>query len=379
MLSTLKALIFALILNFESKRELLLSTIISQLLNDTAMKNLIEKIRQNRFFLLFILLFAYAHSVQIRIWIRGELSWYVFTPEAAVTQFLATLMLIVIITFFLKKRKSSEIFSTKEILKIFATSLVVYLLFMKIIGFFVALMFDTIENNFNSETFILSTFSDLTDGLIYGSFYLAYYYYRKNKSQQEQLATYNQALSISKINQLKAQLNPHFLFNNLNVLDQLIEEDKDTASNFLNEFAEIYRYVLQVSDKHLIPISEELVFAEKYFNLMKHKYGNAYLLELDISNTGGNIVPLTLQLLLENAVLHNLGTERNPIYINISLHKNLIVSNNIVPKRQAKISAAGALNNLKEQYALLSNQQIELQKTAEHFSITIPLIPIQPI
>ena len=338
---------------------------------------MLEKIKQNRYFLLFVLLFAYAQSIQSRIRVRGELNWYIFTPEAAAGQLLSTLFLIAIISFFLKKAKRSEIFNSKEALKVFLSSLIAYLFLMKAIGFFIALIFGNIERNFNKETFILTTFSDLMDGFIYGSFFLAYYYFSKNKNHLEQLSTYNQALSLNKINQLKAQLNPHFLFNNLNVLDQLIEEDKSTASNFLNEFAEIYRYVLQVSDKHLIPISEELAFAEKYFNLIKHKYGTAYLLETNISNTVGNIAPLTLQLLLENAILHNLGTVENPICIKISLNKSLIVSNNIIPKRHAKVSSAGALNNLKEQYALLSNQQISIQKTDEKFTITIPLIPVQ--
>ena len=350
-----------------------------QQFNSIVMENIREKIKQNRFFLLFVMLFAYAQSVQGRIWVGGEINWYTFTPDAAAAKLISTLILIAIISFFLKRRKPSELFRANEALKIFATSLVTYLLVMKAIGFFVALLFNNIERNFNSETFFLSTFLDLMDGFIYGSFFLAYHYYRKNKSHQEQLATYNQALSLNKINQLKAQLNPHFLFNNLNVLDQLIEEDKHIASHFLNEFAEIYRYVLEVSDKHLVAINEELVFAEKYFSLMKHKYGNAYLLEVDVLNTKGNIVPLTLQLLIENALQHNLGTIEKPIHIKISLNQNLTVSNNIIPKRRAKLSEASALNNLKQQYALLSNEQIDIKKTDSSFSITIPIIPIKQL
>ena len=341
------------------------------------MKNVTEKLKHNRFFLLFVLLFAYAESIQGRIWVRGEISWYTFTPESAAFKLLSFIILIVIISFFLKKSNQSDKFSAKGAFKIFASSLIVYLFFMKGTGFLIALVFGNIERNFNSQTLVLSTFSDLMDGFIYGSFFLAYHYYNKNKIHSEELATYNQALALSKINQLKAQLNPHFLFNNLNVLDQLIEEDKHTASNFLNEFAEIYRYVLQVSDKHVIPISDELSFAKKYFSMMKHKYGTAYLLETDITNTVGNIVPLTLQLLLENAVQHNLGTGEKPIIIKITLNESLTVSNNIMPKHRVKLTEARALNNLKEQYALLSNRQIEIEKTDKNFSIKIPLIPIQ--
>lgn len=340
------------------------------------MEKVIRQLKRNRFFALFVFLFAYAQSIQTRLWGTEELNWFIFTPDAALAKLVSATILVIIISYFLKAKKQSETFSSAEALKIFAKSLVVFLLWMKVMGFVIALMFDTVDRNFNKETFMYTAFSDLMDGFIYGSFFLVYYYYRKNKSHEQQLVNYNHALSISRINQLKAQLNPHFLFNNLNVLDQLIEEDKHIASNFLNEFAEIYRFVLQVSDKHLISIQEELAFATKYFSLLKHKYGNAYVLETHISNVEGNIVPLTLQLLLENVLKHNVGTESKPVYITIHLAESLLVSNNIVPKRHAEISTGKALINLQEQYALLTSRQIEIIKTTEKFCVSIPLIPI---
>lgn len=341
------------------------------------MDNILKKIKHNGFFLLFVFLFAYAQSVQIRIWVRGELNWYTFTPEAAIAKLIAACILFFVIDFFIRKWQKSTIFSTKETLKIFSISLLVYLFLMGSIGFLIALIFDTIERNFNHKSLIISIFSNFMDGFIYGSFFLAYRYYKKDKSHQQQITIYNQTLSESNINQLKAQLNPHFLFNNLNILDQLIEEDKDKASDFLNQFSEIYRYVLQFSDKKLIPLSDEFDFAIKYFNLIRHKYGNAYLLEIEGSNTTGSIVPLTLQLLLENAVQHNLGTEKNPIRIKMSLKQNLSISNNVIPKRHSKSTSGRALNNLKEQYTILSNQQIEIQKSDDQFTVIIPVISIE--
>ncbi|MDX6191686.1 sensor histidine kinase [Flavobacterium sp. Fl-318] len=245
---------------------------------------------------------------------------------------------------------------------------------MKTIGLLLALVFDTFERNFNQKTLLLSTFSELMDAIIYGSFFLTYYYYQKNKTNQKQLIVYNQALAETKIDRLKAQLNPHFLFNNLNVLDQLIEEDQLQASDFLNEFAEIYRYVLQVSDKKIIALEEEYAFAKKYFNLMQYKYGTAYQLQTETLDLSGSIVPLTLQLLVENAIQHNLGTETNPIRIKINRDTKLTVSNTIVPKRNSKTLSGRALQNLKEQYYLLTKDQIEIEKTATTFSVSIPLI-----
>jgi sensor histidine kinase YesM len=326
------------------------------------------------------MLFAYVQSIHIRISAMGEIDAYTFTPEAVLFSSFQAGVLFVIIRFFIKKWQKSDVFSTREMVKIFGTSLMVYLLSMKLSGLLLSFAFDTIERNFNRETFFFTLFSDFLNGFIYGSFFLAYYYYNKSKNHQQQLASFHQALSESKIHQLKAQLNPHFLFNNLNVLDQLIEEDKHKASDFLNEFAEIYRYVLQTSDKKLISLNEELHFAEQYFRLIQHKYGNAYQLSIERkNNNNGYIVPLTLQLLIENAVQHNLGTEENPIFITINVGENIRTSNNINLKRNVKPTNGRALSNLEEQYKLLAKKSIDIAQSNTIFSVIIPIIPASEI
>ncbi|MEJ5103715.1 sensor histidine kinase [Chryseobacterium sp. MYb328] len=339
------------------------------------MKTILKQISQNRYFLLFILLFAYIQSIHVRVTVRRTLNRYIFTPEAAVATFISACILFFVIDIFIKKWQRSSKFRGREIFKIFTSSLLVYLLVMNMIGFMISLTFGTIEKNFNRETFIFTSFSDLIDGFVYGSFFLAYRYYKKNVVYQKQLLLYEQALSDSKINQLKTQLNPHFLFNNLNVLDQLIEEDRQKASDFLNEFAEIYRYVLDVSDKKLISVQEELAFAEKYFSLIRSKYGNAYMLQTDYENITGNTVPLSLQLLLENAVQHNLGSSSHPVLITVHVGKNITVTNNRIPKRSIKKISGRALNNLIEQYSVFTDQPLEIVKTETEFTIIIPIIP----
>ncbi len=320
------------------------------------------------------MLFAYVQSIHIRISAREEINAYTFTPEAVLFSLFQVGVLFVIILTVIKKWQKSDVFSTKEMLKIFGSSLIIYLLTMKLSGLFISFIFDTIERNFNRATFFFTLFSDFLNGFIYGSFFLAYYYYNKSKNHQLQLASYHQALAESKIYHLKSQLNPHFLFNNLNVLDQLIEEDKHKASDFLNEFSEIYRYVLQASDKNLISLHEELAFAAQYFNLIRHKYGTAYQMNIESKNTHGYIVPLTLQLLIENAVQHNLGTEGNPIFITINIDENIRTSNNIHLKKNVKSTYGRALSNVQEQYKLLAKTPIEIQQSNNAFSVIIPII-----
>lgn len=217
----------------------------------------------------------------------------------------------------------------------------------------------------------------VTEALIYGSFYLSYFYYRQSRSNQEKISEYNQVIAENKITQLKNQINPHFLFNNLNILDQLIEEDKAKASDFLNNFSELYRFVLQASDRNIIPIAEEIDFIKKYFSLIKQKFGKVYQLELNIRNTNGYIVPLSLQLLVENAIKHNIGSEVNPIRIVIIIESDIVVKNNINLKPKNSLTSGKGLNNLKIQYNLLSNQTIEINQNEEEFSVKIPIIQAQ--
>lgn len=337
------------------------------------MKKTFIKIRENQHFFLFILLFTYLQSIYSRILIRGDLSIYIFTPEAAIAKLIEVGILFFLLYFFIKYWQESAVFTTKEMIKIFSSSLIVYLLIIQSITLLISFTFGNIERNFNWNTIGLSSLTYLLDGFIYGSFILAYYYYLKNKKHQEQLTTYNHALSESRINQLKTQLNPHFLFNNLNVLDQLIEEDKHKASEFLNEFADIYRYVLQATDKKLVPIDEELAFAKQYFNLIQHKYGEAYQLKIESLGTG-YIVPLTLQLLIENAIQHNFGSTDNPICIKIEATDTICISNNFIPKRSSKSRSGRALQNINEQYMLLTRDPIVIQKSDNEFSVIIPII-----
>lgn len=329
---------------------------------------------RNRHFLVFIFLFAYVQSIYMRITIWQEINAYTFTPEAAISTVFKAAILFAITIYFIRKWQKSDVFSSREMLKIFGCSLMAFLVVMKILGFIVAFLFDTIDRNFNKETFSISMFSDFLDGFVYGSFFLAYYYYNKSKNHQVQLAAYDRALSESRIYQLRSQLNPHFLFNNLNVLDQLIEEDKHQASEFLNEFAEVYRYVLQASEKKLISLEEELAFAQQYFGIVKQKYGNAYQLIVESKSTTGYIVPMTLQLLIENAVQHNLGTEENPVFITIRVTDNIQVVNNMNLKRNVKSTFGRALNNVTEQYKLLTERPVEIRQTDNNFLVIIPII-----
>lgn len=180
----------------------------------------------------------------------------------------------------------------------------------------------------------------------------------------------------SQLSKLKAQLDPHFLFNNLNVLDQLIEEDREKASRFLHDFSEIYRYVLKSSDRKQVPLVEELDFAARYFRLMQQKYGEAYLLQVSgVPVENAFLPPLSLQLLIENAIEHNLGTESVPVSIELMVDNHTItVKNTLRPKKSPKLHGGRALENLKAQYQLFGTDLPVIKKSEDNFEIQLPLI-----
>ncbi|WP_126973527.1 sensor histidine kinase [Gynurincola endophyticus] len=340
------------------------------------MNKLFNKIWLNRYFLGFVLLFSYVQSLQYRLLSRRIIDIYVFTPEAALFTFVDVCVLFLIIRrrigFYEKRQQKLNFFN---ILKVYVSAMIVYLAFINLLSFLISWVFGTIDRNYSLRQVLFNNFDHLLDTCIYGSFFIAYYLWKKNKADTKKINEFNAALSESKITQLKAQLNPHFLFNNLNVLDQLIEEDKKVASAFLNDFSELYRYVLETSEKALVNLSDELIFAKSYFRMIQHKYGNAYRLEISEGAFENYLIPpLSLQLLLENVVDHNLGKENNPVLIQIDINERIMVSNTLLPKPVQKKYGGRSLKNLEKQYKLLSNESVQIEEQQKKFIVTLPLI-----
>src|SRR5690606_1081073 len=149
-------------------------------------------------------------------------------------------------------------------------------------------------------------------------FHLAYFY---NKRQQNKIKEqkFIAGTASAKFDALKNQLDPHFLFNSLNVLTSLIEENPENAQKFTTSLSKVYRYVLEQKDKELVLVDEELEFAKTYMSLLKMRFEDSIIFEMPekASNPESKVVPLSLQLLLENAVKHNMVTTSKPLRIKI--------------------------------------------------------------
>ena len=176
---------------------------------------------------------------------------------------------------------------------------------------------------------------------------------------------------------LKNQLDPHFLFNSLNVLDSLIEENPVQAQRFTNSMSKIYRYVLEQKDKELVSVEEEIDFAKTYCELLKTRFEDAITFDFNISEEDkkGFVVPLSLQLLLENSIKHNFATSSKPLNIKIFTEKgNLIIENNLQTRELPNTSTGVGLANIVSRYNLLTERNVFVEKSETFFRVKLPIL-----
>lgn len=187
----------------------------------------------------------------------------------------------------------------------------------------------------------------------------------------------------AELQSLKEMVNPHFLFNTLNSLSSLISENPRQAEVFLDELTRVYRYLLRNNETDLVTLTNELQFIRSYFHLLKTRYGEGvhFITDINLPSDEYMLPPLTLQLLVENAVKHNRLMKDQPLTIHVFTTQNheLVVSNNIQKKDTMVESTRVGLQNINAKYRLLQKPGILVDSTADTFSVTVPLIPISPL
>ncbi|MEC3874106.1 2TM domain-containing protein [Chryseobacterium salviniae] len=176
---------------------------------------------------------------------------------------------------------------------------------------------------------------------------------------------------------LKNQLDPHFLFNSLNVLSSLIDENPRQAQKFTASMSKIYRYVLEQKDKELVTVEEELEFAKTYSELLKTRFEDSVDFVFDIKKEDYKrfVVPLSLQLLLENCIKHNFATSSKPLIIKIySENDTLCIENNLQVREQIKESSGIGLANIVQRYSLLTKRNVFIEKSEDYFKVKLPVL-----
>jgi hypothetical protein len=227
--------------------------------------------------------------------------------------------------------------------------------------------------SFKLRDLFLSSFISLTVCTI---FYIVYYYRFKQESKVKEQKIIAGAAS-AQFNALKNQLDPHFLFNSLNVLTSLIEENPEAATRFTTALSKVYRYVLEQKNKELVTVEEELKFAKLYMSLIKMRFEDSIVFNLPerVQNPQALVVPLSLQLLLENAVKHNQVTPNKKLFITIKEQDgNLIIENNLQPKNVVSKSTGVGLQNIRQRYRLLTKRPVSIGKEGQFFRVGIPML-----
>jgi two-component system, LytTR family, sensor kinase len=197
--------------------------------------------------------------------------------------------------------------------------------------------------------------------------------YRKSLAEVEKFRKEN---AENQFEMLKLQLNPHFLFNSLNTLSSLVHEDTSKASDFIRRLSDVYRYVLDNRSKELVTLSEELDFIKAFTFLLSLRFQGmiSFNFDIDKNTLEQRIAPMTLQLLVENAVKHNIASQKQPLAVAISAKDNgLVVENNLQPKGEQNGTGVG-LKNISSRYAFLTDRKVEIIKESNIFRVIIPLL-----
>jgi len=206
--------------------------------------------------------------------------------------------------------------------------------------------------------------------------FLAFGFFQSWKNSLLQAENLKAEMLRYKYESLQNQINPHFLFNSFNVLTDLVYEDQKKAVNFISQMSQLFRYVLDSKDKELVPVAEELEFISSFAYLLQTRFEDKLTIEVDVDSESDEVmVPMSLQLLIENCVKHNEISASKPLTVQIFREDTMIcVANNLQPKGIEERSTGTGLNNLSQQYRYFTDRQIMISETPKDYVVKVPVI-----
>lgn len=229
---------------------------------------------------------------------------------------------------------------------------------------------------FNWILLAVTSLEGLLKGIMVMSFLFSLHFFKRWRLENEE----NERLKRNELElqnrALKSQLNPHFLFNNLNTLSGLIRQDQAIANEFLKEMSDMYRYILKTTDKEVVPLKDEVQFAESYSRLLKKRFGKNFNYSIEVTDYDYVLPPISLHLLLENIVKHNRIDEECPMHFTIKQKDDALVVENTISRKNNVDSTQKGLQLLTEQYTFLTNKTIEIHENNNLFSVKLPLLKI---
>ncbi len=230
---------------------------------------------------------------------------------------------------------------------------------------------------FSSDVFINSNAAAIFCTIMIIAIYESIYFMHELKTSVEEKETLKRESLKAQLHALRTQVNPHFLFNNLNTLIAIIPDTPDRAIEFVQQMSKVYRHILEVQDEKSIPLHDELEVLKAYGFLLKTRFGDNLDIDIDVPDDKmqQKIVPLSLQLLMENAIKHNIVSSAKPLLIKVFAENgHLVISNNLQMKNQRIESTGIGLDNIRNRYKLLGDEEVIVAESGESFTVSIPLI-----
>ncbi|KQT22224.1 histidine kinase [Chryseobacterium sp. Leaf404] len=323
--------------------------------------------------------------------------FFAFTEEKTLENFLLTVLISFMYSFFLgagnglindylnKKFPWSEATTKRAIISIvvilIANTILVY--FCNYMNFVVFQKAATTQQYFSGRYNFINWFT-INVALLISAFLHAKGFMDELKKTSRKEVVEQKLIAKSanaQFESLKNQLDPHFLFNSLNVLSSLIDENPRQAQKFTASMSKIYRYVLEQKDKELVTVQDELDFAKTYCELLKTRFEDSVDFEFNVNENDLRkfVVPLSLQLLLENCIKHNFATSSKPLMIKVFTENDcLCIENNLQAREQLKESAGIGLANIVQRYALLTKRNVFIEKSEDYFKIKLPVLAEKP-
>lgn len=235
-----------------------------------------------------------------------------------------------------------------------------------------------------SELLRLSLYTEylwlnLPIALIVGTSYETVFFFERWKEAIRQNELLKNQQIRTQFEVLQNQMSPHFLFNSLNTLTTLIAEDQETAIHFTQKLSDVYRYILLNKENELVPLQKELAFAKDYLYLLKMRYPDNLFATFDIQEPAldKSLPPLTIQMLIENAIKHNIVSQAKPLRIHVRSEGDaIIVTNNLQLKGTLEKPTKTGLENIRKRYGLLGGRSITIDVSDETFVVAVPLLEV---
>lgn len=204
------------------------------------------------------------------------------------------------------------------------------------------------------------------------------FFFREYRRQWQETEELRKETTVARMQLVKSQINPHFLFNNLNVLSGMLIRDNPEANQFIEAFSKVYRYILSNQDKELVDLKDELEFIEPYIFLLQKRFDQGLSVDIRVDEPSRHlqVVPAALQMLIENAIKHNVVSRHKPLHIDIHTNGNqtLVIKNNLQSRMEVEPSTRIGLENIRKRYELISGRAVVVKNDGRDFEVAIPLL-----